>query len=111
MSEEPKADMTPFEMAQLRLRAFELLHGYGETDETGKFRRWGLHEKKAHAAELASWAAGTSRECSFCGQSAVKKLIGNRSVYICDECAAEAMRLMESDGAVDAMEGGDDGQD
>jgi ATP-dependent Clp protease ATP-binding subunit ClpX len=34
--------------------------------------------------------------CSFCGRSAadVAKLVAGPSVYICDRCAAEAVRIM-----------------
>lgn len=34
--------------------------------------------------------------CSFCGRSEteVAKLVAGPKVYICDQCAAEAMRIM-----------------
>jgi len=36
--------------------------------------------------------------CSFCGRSAaeVEKLVAGPRVYICDRCAAEAIRIMNS---------------
>jgi ATP-dependent Clp protease ATP-binding subunit ClpX len=42
--------------------------------------------------------------CSFCGRSAaeVEKLVAGPRVYICDRCAAEAIRIMNSSGSADA---------
>jgi ATP-dependent Clp protease ATP-binding subunit ClpX len=43
--------------------------------------------------------------CSFCGkdENHVAKLVAGPHVYICDKCAAEALRIMDaSPGAEDA---------
>jgi len=41
---------------------------------------------------------GRKLACSFCGkkEDAVAKLVAGPKVYICDQCAAEVIRIMEA---------------
>ena len=43
---------------------------------------------------------GRKLACSFCGkgEADVAKLVAGPRVYICDQCAAEAIRIMDSGG-------------
>lgn len=56
--------MTPYERALIRLKAFELLHGWANRSPTPDAKDiadrmpipWGLKERMEHAAELVDWA-------------------------------------------------------
>ncbi len=57
--------MTEYEIAQIRLRAFELLAGWGKPippNDQCKYptvETWNLEERMKHALELANWAIGS----------------------------------------------------
>jgi hypothetical protein len=58
------AKLTTYERAQIRLRAFELLDGWGDKSSTPDAKDlvdrlpvpWGLEVRKRYAKELAEWA-------------------------------------------------------
>ena len=49
--------MTPFEKAQIRLRAWKMLRGWGERAKDGEVSEpWGWDDRLKFAAILADWA-------------------------------------------------------
>ena len=42
--------------AELFLRAFELLDGFGDQDRFGRFQRWDIATQRTRAEELVAWA-------------------------------------------------------
>ncbi len=54
--------MTEYELASLRLRAFELLDGWGERDEKDRFIPNNFERRTELAAELVKWASGEKDE-------------------------------------------------
>lgn len=48
--------LTDNERANLRIRAFELLEGWGQEGGDGKIKQWDLSQRLKEAAEMVEWA-------------------------------------------------------
>jgi hypothetical protein len=57
--------MTDYEIAQIRLRAWEAVSGWGNTSKVNdkeELKIWGWSERMKFADELANWALNTSKQ-------------------------------------------------
>lgn len=101
----PAQPLSPFEVAQLRLLAFQALKGWGSVREDGQWKSWNGSELESQAELKVGWALGLYR-CAFCGKpkDEVKRLVAGPAVMICDECIALCGTIMaEKDAEASAV--------
>lgn len=79
--------LTAFEMAQLRLLAFQAMRGWGAVRDDGQWKSWNGVELEGQAELKVGWALGRFH-CAFCGKTKeqVKKLVAGPAAMICNEC-------------------------
>jgi hypothetical protein len=94
-----KPELTPYEMAALRLQAFHVLKGWGHVREDGKWKPWDSNEAKVKAEEYVDWALNWNSTCSFCSKASkdVKKLIAGTRGFICNECVPLCAQIMKEE--------------